>query len=165
MNDLELVAALRQLKVNTKSIACMGCGHEHNCKKDGCNIIFQASDRLSDVSVSLDAIWAMRENTKGAERALLTTVLDLLGHRRPSTSKDAAAKEGAIEVKYACGYANLATLPIRSSSYVYDFERCSGCDGLAITLEGINNHGYSLVAVTQDPYGVYTVIFRRPADR
>lgn len=27
----ELIEALEQLKVQTGSLACLGCGHEHNC--------------------------------------------------------------------------------------------------------------------------------------
>ena len=40
---------LRGLKVNTGSLACLGCGHEQNCSTKGCNIIRAAIDLL-DVS-------------------------------------------------------------------------------------------------------------------
>ena len=30
MTDRELIAALRRLRVQTGSIACLGCGYEHN---------------------------------------------------------------------------------------------------------------------------------------
>ena len=36
MRDQELVNAIRRLKVETGSLACMGCGHEHNCGVSGC---------------------------------------------------------------------------------------------------------------------------------
>lgn len=39
MSDRELIAALRRLKVETGSLACMGCGHEHNCGIHGCAIL------------------------------------------------------------------------------------------------------------------------------
>lgn len=32
----ELIKALQRLKVETESIACLGCGHEHNCGIHGC---------------------------------------------------------------------------------------------------------------------------------
>ena len=35
----ELVAALRSLKLQTGSIDCSGCGHEHNCSTGGCALI------------------------------------------------------------------------------------------------------------------------------
>lgn len=31
MTDKELIASLRRLKVQTGSLACLGCGREHNC--------------------------------------------------------------------------------------------------------------------------------------
>lgn len=39
MRDEDLLAALRRLKVQTGSLACVGCGHEHNCGIRGCHIL------------------------------------------------------------------------------------------------------------------------------
>ncbi len=39
MTDRELIAALRRLKVQTGSLACLGCGYEHNCGIHGCAIL------------------------------------------------------------------------------------------------------------------------------
>ena len=50
MNDRELIAALRRLKVQTGSLACLGCGHEHNCSTSGCAIIREAIEVLRDAS-------------------------------------------------------------------------------------------------------------------
>lgn len=41
MNDKDLLQALRRLKVETGSLACMGCGYEHNCGVHGCAIRFR----------------------------------------------------------------------------------------------------------------------------
>lgn len=46
MDDKDLLQALRRLKVETGSIACMECGHEHNCGVHGCAIIREAADRI-----------------------------------------------------------------------------------------------------------------------
>ncbi len=35
----EEIAVLRRLKVETGSLACMGCGYEHNCGIHGCAIL------------------------------------------------------------------------------------------------------------------------------
>ena len=43
----ELIQALNGLKVETGSLACMGCGHEHNCSTHGCAILREAIDTLS----------------------------------------------------------------------------------------------------------------------
>lgn len=39
MRDEDLLAALRRLKVQTGSLVCLGCGHEHNCGIHGCAIL------------------------------------------------------------------------------------------------------------------------------
>lgn len=50
MTDKELIAALRRLKVQTGSIACLGCGYEHNCSVHGCRIMRVALDRLENLT-------------------------------------------------------------------------------------------------------------------
>ena len=37
-----MIAALRRLKVQTGSLACLGCGREHNCGIHGCAILREA---------------------------------------------------------------------------------------------------------------------------
>lgn len=39
MNDRDLIAALRRLKVQTGSLVCLGCGRDHNCGIHGCAIL------------------------------------------------------------------------------------------------------------------------------
>lgn len=48
MSLKELITALHRLKVETGSIACLGCGHEHNCGIHGCTIIREATENLGD---------------------------------------------------------------------------------------------------------------------
>lgn len=50
MKTDELIEALRRLKVQTGSLACLGCGHEHNCGTCGCAIIREAADKLQAVA-------------------------------------------------------------------------------------------------------------------
>ena len=42
MTDKELIASLKRLKVQTGSLACLGCGWEHNCGIHGCAILREA---------------------------------------------------------------------------------------------------------------------------
>ncbi|WP_298034353.1 hypothetical protein [uncultured Dysosmobacter sp.] len=54
MQDLNaLLDALDHLKVETGSLACFGCGHEHNCSVHGCAIIRQAEDALRQCAAAL----------------------------------------------------------------------------------------------------------------
>ena len=48
MDNKDLLQALRRLKVETGNIACLGCGHEHNCGIHGCAIIREAAEQLGD---------------------------------------------------------------------------------------------------------------------
>jgi len=46
----DLISTLSQLRVETGSLACLGCGHEHNCSTSGCAIIREAIEVLRDAS-------------------------------------------------------------------------------------------------------------------
>ena len=48
MNSQELIKALRKLKVETGSLACWGCGHEHNCGIHGCRVMREAADLIEN---------------------------------------------------------------------------------------------------------------------
>lgn len=43
MTKDEIVRNLRRLKVQTGSLACLGCGYEHNCGIHGCCIMREAA--------------------------------------------------------------------------------------------------------------------------
>lgn len=47
VKDNELIAALKQLKVDTGSLACLGCGYADHCSTHGCAILRAAVDRIS----------------------------------------------------------------------------------------------------------------------
>ena len=40
--------------METGSIACLGCGHEHNCGIHGCAIIREAAEKLGDFNAVFD---------------------------------------------------------------------------------------------------------------
>ena len=44
----ELIDALRRMQVETGSLACLGCGYEHNCTTKGCRILREAIRQLSE---------------------------------------------------------------------------------------------------------------------
>lgn len=52
MTDKELLEALSRLAINTGSLACLGCGHEHSCGIHGCAIMRAAADRIEELSAS-----------------------------------------------------------------------------------------------------------------
>ena len=56
MRDQELVSAIRRLKVETGSLACMGCGHVRNCGVSGCAVMREAADRIANQSTYIAAL-------------------------------------------------------------------------------------------------------------
>lgn len=54
MTPNNLVSALRRLRLETGSIACLGCGHEHGCSVHGCAIIREAADLIEAIVVMID---------------------------------------------------------------------------------------------------------------
>ena len=46
MTTDDLLQALARLRVETGSLACLGCGHEHNCSTHGCRILREAADLI-----------------------------------------------------------------------------------------------------------------------
>lgn len=51
MRDSDLIQALRRIKVETGSLVCLGCGHEHNCSTHGCAVINEAVRRLEALTM------------------------------------------------------------------------------------------------------------------
>lgn len=49
MNKAELIKALKNLKVQTGSLACLGCGYEYSCSTKGCAIIREAIKALEEL--------------------------------------------------------------------------------------------------------------------
>ena len=79
MKREELIKALRRLKVQTGSLACMGCGHEHGCSVHGCAIIAEAIAQLQLNAQTVDAVHIVRCKEcmwwkyNGADDALIPT--------------------------------------------------------------------------------------------
>lgn len=46
MEHSELVKALKRLQIETGSLACLGCGHEHACSENGCAVLRAAVEEL-----------------------------------------------------------------------------------------------------------------------
>ena len=50
MKNEEILTALRRLKVETGSLACMGCGREHDCGIHGCRIAREAAELIEKLT-------------------------------------------------------------------------------------------------------------------
>lgn len=61
MSDDDMIGALHSLRVETGSLACLGCGHEHNCSIHGCAIIRAAEDLINRQAQSIADLQAERD--------------------------------------------------------------------------------------------------------
>lgn len=136
MKDTDLIAALRQLKINTGSIACLGCEHENGCSIHGCLLIGMAADTIEKYSNALDSVKKLHGASNGNTRKVLSDAL-------------------AFFDRY---YGPEPELP----RTVCDFEVCYSEDDLAAVMQYINHDGYRVLSVTQNGEK-YTVFFSRPA--
>lgn len=50
MRTEDILAALRRVKVETGSLACMGCGCEHDCGIHGCRIMREAAELIEKLT-------------------------------------------------------------------------------------------------------------------
>lgn len=166
MKDTDLIAALRQMKVNTKSLACLGCGYEDRCSTKGCRLLGLAADHLAAYGQAVETIKAMHTAASGDGKSLLRDVISLFdpAYGNPTYSQNYIVRECSRNIRSdpfdAIMYAAKA-FPMRK--HVTDFERCADTAELADTLRCIDDNGYYMSGVTQDGSGVYTVFFRRPA--
>ena len=134
MKDADLISALRQLKINTSSITCLGCEHENGCCIHGCRLIGMAADTIEKYSNALDSVKQLHGASKGYTRKVLCDAL-------------------AFFDRY---YGPEPELP----RIVCDFERCAERD-LPVTILKINDCGYNVFAVTQNGCD-FTVFYHRP---
>lgn len=54
MKTKDMIASLKRMKVQTGSLVCLGCGHEHNCGIRGCAIMREAAERLEELCMERD---------------------------------------------------------------------------------------------------------------
>ena len=84
MKRAELIKALNRLKIETGSIVCLGCGHEHNCGTQGCALIRAAIEELehaqrqSDLSRTRAAADEILSRLNATGQDMAVTVLESL---------------------------------------------------------------------------------------
>ena len=61
MTTNDLLQALARLRVETGSLACLGCGHEHNCSTKGCRILREAAELIERLTAENAKVEAERD--------------------------------------------------------------------------------------------------------
>lgn len=67
MTDEQILQALKRLRVETGSLACFGCGREHNCGTHGCAILRQATDLIERLTAERDELLEIAKRGKACE--------------------------------------------------------------------------------------------------
>ena len=62
MERNQLIDALQKMQVETGSLVCLGCGHEHNCGVYGCAIIREAVAQLEAMGAVCRPSWISVED-------------------------------------------------------------------------------------------------------
>lgn len=104
MSSKELIEALKRLKVETGSLACMGCGHEHNCSTSGCAIIRAAVEELEKGQ------WRPADGEKpDLYETVIVSVATKNGYEEPISLETLASYENRIDAWRDCFDGSIVT--------------------------------------------------------
>ena len=81
MKTPDLIKALQQMKVQTGSLACLGCGYEHNCSVHGCAIMREVTVRLNLYEHALEQV--SEERDKAVKQLRRQAECDTCKHDHP----------------------------------------------------------------------------------
>lgn len=71
MKNEDIVKWLRSKKVETGSLLCLGCGHEHNCGIHGCAVMRAAADAMENLMTENAALRRTIDNLTSAQAVVL----------------------------------------------------------------------------------------------
>ena len=77
MTNEEIVKWLRSKKVETGSLLCLGCGHEHNCGIHGCAVMLAAADAMENLQTENAALHQIAEKQAVMNVTLTKKVLEM----------------------------------------------------------------------------------------
>ena len=71
------LAALRRLRVETGSLVCFGCGHEHNCSTHGCAILRNAVEHMEAALSNYDSLSALVHRLETEQKSEILSAAEL----------------------------------------------------------------------------------------
>lgn len=107
MTTNDLLEALARLRVETGSLACLGCGREHNCSTHGCQILREAAAQLEHFTAENRALRNALA-AKPAKRSLyaratyLREMVKELNAQREKTEAERDALLEQIKARRSC---------------------------------------------------------------
>ena len=122
MTTNDLLESLARLRVETGSLACLGCGHEHNCSTHGCQILREAAAQLEHFTAENRALRnaLATKPTKHSLYARATYLREMVKELNAQREKTEAERDAAL--------ADLADArSCKTCKYACDTRDCSGC--------------------------------------
>ena len=110
--------ALRKLRVETGSLACLGCGYEHNCSTHGCAILRNAIEHMEAALSNYDSLSALVDRLETELKSEILPAAELrarLANEWVSVEERLPTDERPVLV--FVGYADTMTGFITTSSY------------------------------------------------
>ena len=110
--------ALRKLRVETGSLACLGCGYEHNCSTHGCAILRNAIEHMEAALSNYDSLSALADRLETELKSEILSAAELrarLANEWVSVEERLPTDERSVLV--FVGYADTMTGFITTSSY------------------------------------------------
>ena len=77
MTNEEIMKWLRSKKVETGSLLCLDCGHEHNCGIHGCAVMRAAADAMENLQTENSALHQIAEKRAVMNVTLTKKVLEM----------------------------------------------------------------------------------------
>ena len=109
---------LRKLCVETGSLACLGCGYEHNCSTHGCAILRNAIEHMEAALSNYDSLSALVDRLETELKSEILSAAELrarLANEWVSVEERLPTDERPVLV--FVGYADTMTGFITTSSY------------------------------------------------
>lgn len=124
MTTNDLLEALARLRVETGSLACLGCGHEHNCGVNGCRVLREAAALIEDQAITIRGL-RFRLTGYHMEDSFNRGLLAAESQRRRKAEAERDALLGELR-KSGCTYCKYATMCVDELS-VFGQEDCDRC--------------------------------------
>ena len=130
MTTHELLQALARLRVETGSLACFGCGLEHNCSVHGCYVLREAAAQLDHFTSENRALRnaSASKPAKRSRDAIATYLREMVKELNAQREKAEAERDALLGElrKSGCTYCKYATVCVDELS-VFGQEDCDRC--------------------------------------
>lgn len=132
MTTNDLLEALARLRVETGSLACLGCGREHNCSTHGCQILREAAAQLEHFTAENRAL----------RNALATYLREMVKELNAQREKTEAERDAAIvDLKISSGCAS-CKYHCSDTTFCCDCTKKQNCKCMSCSL-GLTNWKWS----------------------